>query len=266
MSVILDAIKENLRNIKIIFDPTETAFKRDTIKTGAAKELSVKEFIESYFPQTYQIRKGLIYSLESESREIDCVLLAPNHPRLITPVRDVILAEGVHAAIEIKPDISTLTESSEFHRGLNQISSVKKLKRKISQMPTGYVSPDQSIPCVIFSNKSRPLSELTNYMLHLIQNKVFEPSDFPDIIVTMDYGIIYHTPFSAQSMFKTFVGSQTPINRQNMFLEIPTGDSTLAFFIYLLYHVTPPEPFFDEPILRKYLYGLTTDPITVKQY
>jgi hypothetical protein len=266
MSVILDAIKENLRHIKISFEPTESAFRKDTLKTSNSRELSVKEFIESYFPQSYQVRKGLIYSIDSESREIDCVLLAPNHPRLITPVRDIIIAEGVHAAIEIKPDISTLTESSEFHRGLNQISSVKRLKRKISFMPTGYIPPDHSIPSVIFSNKSRPLSEITDYMISLVHAKTFTPSDFPDIIVTMDNGIIFHSPFAAQCIFKDFIAAQIPIERQNIFLEIPTKDSTLAFFLFLLYHVTPPEPFLDEPILRKYLHGITTDPVKIKQY
>lgn len=266
MSVIIDAIKENLRHIKIIFEPTETSFTKDTKKTGDAKELSVTQFIESFFPSTFQVRKGLIYSIDDNSQEIDCVLLAPNHPRLVTPIRDIMLAEGVHAAIEVKPDISTLTENSEFHRALKQMSSVKKLKRQIHFMPTGYIPPDHSIPSIIFSNKSRSLNDMTNYMIQQVDKGVLKSTDLPDIILTMDHGIIYHSPFASQCMFKDFISSQTPIVKQNLFLEIPGDDSTLAFFIFLLYSLTPPEPFIAEPILKKYLSSINTLPITVRQY
>ncbi|MBU7569955.1 MAG: hypothetical protein KAF41_04825, partial [Flavobacterium sp.] len=218
MSVIIDAIKENLRHIKIIFEPTEASFTKDTKKTGDAKELSVTQFIESFFPSTFQVRKGLIYSIDDNSQEIDCVLLAPNHPRLVTPIRDIMLAEGVYAAIEVKPDISTLTENSEFHRALKQMASVKKLKRQIQFMPTGYIPNDHTIPTIIFSNKSRSLGDMTNYMIQQIDSGVFKSTDLPDIILTMDNGIIYHSPFASECMFKDFISSQVPIVRQNVFL------------------------------------------------
>ena len=172
MTVILDAIKENLRHIKIIFEPTETSFTKDTKNTGDAKELSVKQFLESFLPESFQVKKGLIYSLDDNSQEIDCVLLAPNHPRLVTPIREIILAEGVHAAIEVKPDISTLTEKSEFFRALGQVKSVKTLKREIAFLTTGYVPSDHSIPTIIFSNKSRHLSDITDYMIGLVRSVV----------------------------------------------------------------------------------------------
>ena len=266
MSVIIDAIKENLRHIKIIFEPTESSFTKDTKKTGDAKELSVKQFIESFFPESFSIRKGLINSIDETSQEIDCVLLAPNHPRLITPVRDIILAEGVHAAIEVKPDISTLTENSEFHRALKQIASVKKLKREIQFMPTGHIPVDHSIPCIIFSNKSRSLNDMVNYMISQVDNGKFKSTDLPDIILSMDHGILYHTAFASDCIFSKFISNQTELVRQNIFLEIPICDSTLALFIHLLYSLTPPEPFLAEPILKKYLSTISTPPIMLKQY
>lgn len=267
MSVILDAIKENLRHIKIIFEPTEASFTKDTKKTGDAKELTVKQFIESFFPQSFQIQKGLIYSLTNEkSQEIDCVLLAPNHPRLITPIRDIILAEGVHAAIEIKPDISTLTSTSEFHRALKQIASVKKLKREIQFMSTGHIPTDHSIPSIIFSNKSRSLNDITNYMIEQVDQGFFKSSEFPDIIFTIDNGIIFHSSNPSQCMFKNFISSQINLVRNNIFLEIPADEMTLALFIYILYSFTPPEPFLSEPILKKYLAEISTTPIILKQY
>jgi hypothetical protein len=84
----------------------------------------VKQFLESIFPSSYRIKKGPIYNLNNFSQEIDCVILSPNHSPMQTPKREVILAEGVFAAIEIKPDISTLTDDSEFNRGLMQIKSI----------------------------------------------------------------------------------------------------------------------------------------------
>lgn len=267
MSVILDAIKENLRHIKIIFEPTESSFTKDTKKTGDAKELTVKQFIESFFPQSFQIQKGLIYSINNESsQEIDCVLLAPNHPRLITPIRDIILAEGVHVAIEVKPDISTLTPTSEFHRALKQIASVKKLNREIHYMPTGYIPTDHSIPSVIFSNKSRSLTDITNYMIQQVDQGIFKSSELPDLIFTIDNGIIFHSSNASQCMFKDFISSQVNLVKNNIFLEIPADEMTLALFIYLLYSFTPPEPFLAEPILKKYLTGINTAPINLKQY
>jgi len=265
MSVILDAIKESLRNIKFIFEPTETSFSKDTKKTGDAKEVTVKDFIQRFFPATFQIKKGLIYSLNDSSNEIDCVLLAPNHPRLETPIRDIILAEGVLAAIEVKPDISTLTEKSEFYRGLRQIQSVKKLQREIAFIPTGYIPPDHRIPCVIFSNRSRSLGDMTDYMIGLITKREFEPTDLPDIILTLDHGIIYHSAFARQCILNDFVSKQTKITSDNMFLEFPYNDSTLPFFIFLLQSITPPEPYLSDPILKRYL-TIETPAVKMKNY
>ncbi|MFC0779347.1 DUF6602 domain-containing protein [Flavobacterium sp. HJSW_4] len=266
MSVILDAIKENLRHIKIIFEPTESSFTKDTKKTGDAKELSVKQFIESFFPQSFQIQKGLIYSIDDNSQEIDCVLLAPNHPRLVTPVRNIILAEGVHAAIEVKPDISTLTESSEFHRALKQIASVKKLKRNIHLMPTGYTPTDHSIPSIIFSNKSQSLEKISNYLLQQVNKGIFKPTDLPDLIFTIDHGIIFHSAYASECLFKDYINSQIKLEKNNIFLEIPANEMSLPLFIYLLYCFTPPEPFLSEPMIKKYLTSISFPSIIMRQY
>ncbi len=46
------------------------------------KEYSVNDFIASYLTQDYNVKKGKIYSLTRENNNIDCVVLAPNHPKL----------------------------------------------------------------------------------------------------------------------------------------------------------------------------------------
>lgn len=130
MNAVFGSIIENLRAINIVADQTVEVFRGDRTYTGDSKEITVNEFINSYLPLDFQVKKGKIFSQTSSSNNIDCVVLAPNHPRLITPVREVILAEGVYAAVEVKPDISVLTDNSELMRGLNQIKSIKNLKRQ----------------------------------------------------------------------------------------------------------------------------------------
>lgn len=265
MSVVMDAIRENLRKIQIVFEPTEASFKADTKQTGDAKELTVRQFLESYFPTSYNVRKGLIYSQNGSSREIDCVLLAPNHPPLVTPVREVILAEGVHAAIEVKPDISTLTESSEFYRGLMQVQSVKRLKREVAYLPTNELPADNEIPCAIFSAKSRPHHEMINFMISHIDSGTILPAELPDIIVTLDNGLLFHSPSLPTSIFRNFLASKKPNHSKQGFIYFGPEHDILAIFLLILYSVTPPEPHFNEPILKKYL-GFRADEATLFEY
>lgn len=256
MSVVLDAINENLKHIKIIFEPTANSFRRDTKQTEDARELTVKEFIESFFPSNYKVKKGLIYSVDGYSREIDCVLLAPNHPPLVTPIREVIIAEGVHAAIEVKPDITTLSQNSEFYRGLKQIQTVKKLKRDIAYLPTNEIpieQIDKRIPCVLFSNKSRNHRDTINYMINLTKNSDFESCDLPDLIVTMDNGVIYHTSSASSSIFRNLIKFNIKNHSEKLFIYFGNEYNPLALFLLILYSFTPPEPLINESILKSYL-------------
>lgn len=265
MSAILDAIRENLRKIQIVFEPTETSFKADTKQTGDAKELTVRYFLESFFPSTYKVRKGLIYSQEGVSREIDCVLLAPNHPPLVTPVREVIIAEGVHAAIEVKPDISTLSGGSEFYRGLMQVQSVKRLKREIAHLPTNEFPAEHEIPCAIFSGKSRPLKETVDFMVSQVDRGVILPIELPDMIVTLDNGLLFHSASLPTSIFRKYLASKKQNHAQRGFIHFGPEHDTLALFLLILYSVTPPEPHYNHPILTKYL-GFRADEAMFFEY
>ena len=265
MSAVLDAIRENLRHILIVFQPTEAAFVADTKSTGDAKELTVKEFLEAFFPSSYRVRKGLIYSQSERSQEIDCVLLAPNHPPLVTPVREVIIAEGVHAAIEVKPDITTLTAASEFHRGLKQIRSVKRLKRKVAYLATNDVPADDSIPCVIFAAKSRAPVDMVEYMVNSVRSAEFSALELPDVIVALDKGLLFHTASLSTPLFRDFAESTKPAGSERVFLHFGIEHNSLALLLLLLYSFTPPEPHLADPILKQYL-SLQSDKVTVYPY
>jgi hypothetical protein len=131
MNAAIGAINEHLKDIRLKFSDTEPSFKGDRDNTASKRELSIAQLLQSFLPTTYTVRKCKIYSIDAESQNIDCVILHPIHPRLETPERTIAFAEGVFAAVEVKPDISVLTERSEFARGLKQINSVRQLKRHV---------------------------------------------------------------------------------------------------------------------------------------
>lgn len=266
MSAVMDAIRENLKKIDIVFEPTLASFKTDTKQTGDAKEITVKEFLEAFFPSNYRVKKGLIFSQTGVSREIDCVLLAPNHPPIITPVRELIVAEGVHAAIEIKSDISTLSIGSEFYRGLMQVQSVKRLKREVAYLCTDEVSPTHEIPCAIFSAKSREHKEIINFIVNQIDSGEILPNELPDIIVTLDNGILFHSASLRTSIFRNFLISNKQDHAKRGFIHFGKEHNTLAIFLLILYSVTPPEPHLNDLILKKYLLDFNIDTVTLFEY
>lgn len=247
MNAVYDSIIENLRGIKIVMEPTPASFKSDKIQTGNGREFTLSQFIEKYFPTTYAIKKAPIHSLDDRSQEIDCVILSPNHPRLYTPIREIILAEGVFAAIELKPDISILSDNKcEFKRALEQVKSVKRLKRELPflEFKLDYPNskPDyfKKIPTFIFAFKSKAGSETIEFMLDQIKLGNIEIYDLPDFIVTLDNGIIFFTPYSSFSLFSplTTIGIKLP---EKCFIHFRTKDeNTLAFFLLNLLSVQPP--------------------------
>ncbi len=260
MNAVFDSIVENLREIKIVMEPTPGSFTGDRIQTGNGREYTLQEFVSKYFPSTYSTKKGPIHSMSGRSNEIDCVLLAPNHPQLITSIgREVIIAEGVHAAIELKPDISTLTSDSEFARGLNQLKSVKRLNRDIfpmSPLPGELPLPKRAnqIPTFLFSFNSAPVEKTLDFIEELLKTKEYELSDIPDFIVTLDNGIICFTEEASKSMFRG-VKSSHKVQEEIFFVhyEMNNMETRLALFLLSLINVTPPEPVIADHILRKYL-------------
>jgi hypothetical protein len=265
MNAVIGAIIENMKNIEIIFEPTIEAFVKDTKHTGDSKEVTVANFIGSFFPSSYAIKKGPIYNLESNSQEIDCVILAPNHPLLLTPKREVILAEGVYAAVEVKPDITTLTNKSEFHRALLQIQSVKKLKRTLRLLDTGSVPDElQRIPSVIFSKKSRTAIETIEYMKRSIKSEAIAPFELPDLIFTMDHGLIYHTTHIEKTIFTEWVKQYSSSYNGERFIHIDTmGENSLTMFLIILLSFRPPEPTISNHIILEYLKDSISVPFHV---
>lgn len=268
MNPVVDAITENLRHIQVIFEPTLDSFKKDTKQTADVREVSIQDFVKSFFPTTYDVRKGPIYNSSSQSNEIDCVIIAPNHPPLITPKRQVILAEGVYAAIEIKPDISTLTENSEFFRGLGQIKSVKLLERKITLLFTMQHMPDDShkIPCVLFSKNSQSAENTINFMKRCVADGKFKANELPDMVVILDKEIIFHTTYIKETPLYSWAKKYISDDNNEVYIRLDTGEQTLAMFLFLLYSYLPPEPRIGEDFMCEYIkQGIQQIPYMVYQ-
>ncbi|RAK21750.1 hypothetical protein B0I03_105183 [Flavobacterium aquaticum] len=263
MNAVFGTILENLRAIEIVEISTIPVFTKDRTNTGDSKELTVSQFIERYLPADYKVKKGIIYSLDGASKNIDCVVLAPNHPALNTPIREVILAEGVYAAIEVKPDITVLTDKSEFNRGLSQIKSVKKLSREtdildFNQFTNKAKKSDyyKKIPSIIFSHKSAEPKKTIEFIQKKVENGEYKIDELPDLIVSLDNGVIMYTPdFSSNSISKDLPNELKSVFGEYVFthFETKSKEETLALFLVLFLGLTPPTMLISKFIITDYL-------------
>lgn len=253
MNAVFGAIFENMQNIEIIYEQTHTAFRKDRKNTADSREVTVEQFLSCFFPKSYTVKKGIIYGISSESKEIDCVVLAPNHPLLITPKREIIIAEGVHAAVEVKPDISTQTQKSEFYRSLTQIKSVKQIKRKLTELPFSQgknCEYENLIPCGIFSNASRDIGEIYSFLLENVKEGNFLSHELPDIIVSLEKGILFHSMHIEKTFFSNVISS---IGEKYLVIN-GKKDELLGMFLLVLLYVRPPEYHNFDFILKEYLW------------
>ena len=272
MDAVYASILENLRAIELVNIPTVDAFKKDRTNTSDSKEITVKEFIERYLPADYRVKRGIIYSQDAESHNIDCVVLSPIHPALATPVREVMLAEGVYAAVEVKPDISVLTEGGELLRGLKQIKSVKNLKRTVEAIDLSRLlkTPQRpeyfnKIPSVIFSFKSTSIEDTINFLISKIKDGTLASDELPDMIVTLDKGVISYTPHLSFSA----LGQQMPQQQrealgERVFIHFGTTEKDVVLVMFLLIFLTftppstPPHRFIINDYLQKLNVNFTT--------
>tara|TARA_R110001606_G_C15383343_1_gene650690 strand:- start:307 stop:1137 length:831 start_codon:yes stop_codon:yes gene_type:complete len=215
------------------------------------REIAVKKFLERYFPFPYRIAKGnIIDSYGLRSNSIDCILLNPCHPYTVTDESkySLIFADGVDTAIEVKPDLSN---KNELFRSLDQIKSVKKLRRKkddhikllgkkiIEEME---ISRKQ-ISSVIFANKT--FSNIETLIKHIgnyyIENKITKREQF-DLIVINGRGILYNSRKNYNIDFPGYEGLY--------FIE--HNKKTLASFLLQLNRFPQPEEKFGTPVLNYY--------------
>jgi hypothetical protein len=259
-NAVIDSLLLNLKQMRFAFDETPGIFKVDRENTGRYREYTVNEFLTSYLTNNFRITKGNIFSTTSNSQNIDCVVLAPNHPTLSPPGREIILAEGVYAAVEVKPNIQN---RNEFDRGLIQCKSVKNLNRiwTLSDRYFNKPIPDflKKIPFVLFAKDSPSEQTLVEIIDSKLKSAEFTVDKLPDIIMTLDKGMYLITPDISETPAGHILIEQDSENAKASLFHF-TSDSTekdLALFLWHFLCFQPAYEQFEEQILFHYLKDLT---------
>ncbi|WP_396637246.1 DUF6602 domain-containing protein [Maribacter sp. R77961] len=267
MNAVIGSIIENLRSIQIIYEPTVEIFKGDRTNTGDSKEISVNEFIQSYLTNDYRVKKGKIYSLDSESANIDCVVLAPNHPNLITPKREVILAEGVFCAVEVKPDISSLSKTSEFVRSTIQIKSIKNLNRKIDRLNLKILGNKDKpvyfnkIPAVVFSKKSASFDKIIEHFRERVKTDELKKDELPDIIFSIENGVLFYCPhFKHTTYYNMLNEPQKLLFDEATFMQVCSKENeehiNLLIFLMMFLNLEKPHIPISDFFIKQYFQNL----------
>lgn len=247
MNKLIELLRTESKEIAASFEKASIEGEGTPQEVADRREEVVKRFLEKYFPFPFRIVKGnIIDSHGNRSNSIDCIVLGPSHPYTVDPVNgkaSVILADGVDFAIEVKPDLAQITE---LQRGLEQLRSVKRLRR----VRTGLASKPEEIerakqiPGFIFSDTTyvNIKTLITNIVDYYVDNAVPKSEQF-DLIVVNNRLIAINN--SARSKFhrKDFEGIAV----------YETGEDTLATFLFLMNLLPRSEPDMDKNIMKIYL-------------
>lgn len=228
------------------------------------RENALQHFLTNYFPYPYRIAKGGILDYtNTRSASIDCVVVNPEHPYTIDRRQKfkVILADGVDAAIEVKPDIS---QTSELYRGLEQGLSVKALRRANSPIllkdrrPQELVEWSLRVPFFIFAMKAKKsIQHTAAEVLDFYKQREIRRLDQADAIIVNGAGIIANFPVAGS--FYWGVGDQS--NTVGWFLE-DWGDDTLAGLLFKINQAFSARASVQEPILDRYFKALSIRGLT----
>lgn len=269
MNAIYGSIVENLKHINIIYDETTEVFKKDRTNTSDSKEVTVADFIRSYLPSDFQVKiRSKIFSKTQETNNIDCVVLSPNHPKLITPVREITLAEGVFVAVEVKPDITTLTKKGEFMKGLMQIKSVKNISRTVQRldlsMLTGEKKPSDyfdKIPGVIFTSKSSDLEKVVKFIAQKVKDGTLKVDEIPDLIVNLSKGVISYSPVFEETTLAEYFKNKNVEIPKRAFVTYESSEKASILILFLRYFLnfTPSYHSLTKFIVTEYLDDVKTD-------
>ncbi|MDO1500103.1 hypothetical protein Q2T40_08155 [Winogradskyella maritima] len=247
----LELIKFETDEINHLFKKASVEGKGTSQEVSDRREIAVKLFLERYFPFPYRVAKGnIIDSYGLRSNSIDCILLSPSHPYTVSNENkySVIFADGVDVAVEVKPDLSNI---NEIHRSLEQIKSVKNLRRQKSGLfnmnkkhNDEQLLTSKQIPCVIFGNKTYSNIEtlIKNIGLYYLENKIQMREQF-DMIIINGKGILFNSRSDYSISFSDeFQGL--------FFAEL--DEQTLAVFLFYLNIFPQCEMKMGEPVLNYY--------------
>lgn len=216
-------------------------------------EQAVREFIGRFFPSPHKITKGKIRdSFGGISASVDCVVCNPNHPYTVDNSGKfrLLFAEGVDAAIEVKPDIG---DAAELSTGLEQGLSVKALKRHNTPtlMRTPWIEEvARRVPFVIFAMrcKSDPI-KTGREVLRFYSERKTPPTQQADFVAVNGVGIFMN--FVDPSM-NCWIKAPQPPEAGGWYFE-QWEDDTLAGLVWRLQQVAHASIKQIEDVLPRYL-------------
>jgi hypothetical protein len=234
-----------------------------------ARESALRGVVQRFFPEPYKVSKGAIYDTHGgRSASIDCVVCSPNHPYLLGEDGrlEILLADAVHAAIELKPDLTDLPADygaarkspPELIRGLGQISSVKALRRSRSAYLVGSPSAErrdyaQRCPSYLVAKETSDIARLGQYIADYYVRRGVSPSLQVDVVLVLRQGLLLNNKAADFSLTKT-----TGVWRPHLAAYTGEEDFISLFFLRLVSEIGP-ELSMSEPVMKRYIEALFND-------
>jgi hypothetical protein len=246
-------LREDASELESQFRKASIQGKGTSQEVADFREHAIQDFVARFFPYPHRVTKGKVRdSFGAIADSVDCIVCNPNHPYTIDSHGKftLLFAEGVDAAIEVKPDIGA---SAELIRGLEQGLSVKGLQR--ANAPTlmripWVVERSRRVPYVIFAMrcKASPI-DTGKEIVEFYKSKGTPPVQQADFIVVNNVGIFANYLDASEYAWQTV---EEPADKTGWFFEDWRGNS-LAGFIWRLHMVAHASLKMDEDVLARYL-------------
>jgi len=260
-------LREDATELEAKFRKASIEGKGTSQEVADFREHAVQGFVERFFPFPHRITKGKIRdSFGSISDSVDCIICNPNHPYTIDGRGKftLLFAEGIDAAIEVKPDIGA---NAELVRGLAQGISVKNLLR--TSEPTLMRTPwvverARRVPFVIFAMrcKTDPI-DTGREIADFYRERGTPPLQQADFIVVNNVGIFANYVDPSMYGWET---QEQPETTSGWFFE-EWRANTLAGFVWRLQLLAHASIKLQDDVLPRYLHpkGGTTGVLSVRR-
>lgn len=211
-----------------------TQIKHNSSK-GTFRENALWEFLsEGRLPKKYGVGSGEIVGLEkATSRQSDIIIYdnLDGIPLIYSESNQVFPVESIYGTIEVKSSLS----KDELITALENIKSVKELAPKdkviLNPIPGISIGQERPVPFGIIFAYSLAGNSLNSLEQNLSEwEQSVSPRFWPNLIVILNEGLIYHTLEMMQGVYATkFFSTET-----NVWSFPWKNDTLLHFYIILL--------------------------------
>jgi len=253
MDELFELLREDALELEAKFRKASIEGRGTSQEVADFREHAVQDFVSRFFPFPHRITKGKIRdSFGSLSDSVDCIICNPNHPYTVDSHGKfrLLFAEGIDAAIEVKPDLAA---SAELLRGLEQGLSVKTLRRATA--PTLMLMPwnverAHRVPYVIFGMRCKADPMATAKEISAFYSAKGTPvTQQADFIVVNNVGIFVN--FVDASMY-CWGNTDQITDKTGWFFE-DWAENTLAGFVWRLQLLAHASIKMQDDVLPRYL-------------